>query len=73
MFASLVNVKLILNLWAPGAFAFEEPWALSTRDGSSLGVTKLSVIDRPILYDGLAEYLSNTIVCCNTSTAKPFM
>ena len=47
--ASLVKVKSILNLWAPGAFAFEEPAALSTSEVSWLGVTKLSVTFRPTL------------------------
>ena len=33
-----VNVKSILNLWAPGAFAFELPVALSFKEESILQV-----------------------------------
>ena len=43
------SAKVILNLWAPGAFTFEEPWALSLRELSSPGVVKASVTDKPIL------------------------
>ena len=49
--ANLESVKAILNLWAPGAFAFDEPAALSFKLESSLGVTKDSVTVKPILYD----------------------
>ena len=45
----LANVKSILNLWAPGALAFDEPAALSFKLESSLGVTYDSVIVTPIL------------------------
>ena len=43
------SAKVIFNLWAPGAFTFEEPWALSLRELSSPGVVKASVTDKPIL------------------------
>ena len=45
----LANVNSILNLWAPGAFEFDTPCALSFRDVSSPGVTKDSVTDKPTL------------------------
>ena len=48
--AFLVKVKSILNLWAPGAFVFETPCALSFKVLSSVGVTKDSVTNRPTLY-----------------------
>ena len=38
-----VNVNWILNLWAPGAFTFELPVALSFKEESSFGVTNDSV------------------------------
>ena len=69
----LANVKVILNLWAPGAFTFEVPWALSFKDVSSFGVTKDSVTLKPILYDGVFVYLSNTNVELSTFTWKPFI
>jgi len=47
------SVKAILNLCAPGAFTFDEPVALSFIVLSSDGVTKLSVIVKPTLYDGV--------------------
>ena len=46
---SFAKVKSILNLWAPVAFSFEEPWALSSKLESSVEVTKVSDIVRPIL------------------------
>ena len=46
---SFAKVKSILNLWAPVAFSFEEPWALSNKLESSVEVTKLSVIVKPTL------------------------
>ena len=45
----LVNVKSILNLWAPGAFVFETPWALSFKVVSCVGVIKDSVTNNPTL------------------------
>ena len=44
---SLASVNSILNLWAPVAFAFDEPVALSNRDESSVDVTKVSDIVSP--------------------------
>ena len=69
----LANDKAILNLWAPGAFTFEVPAALSFKVVSSFGVTKDSVTLKPILYDGVFVYLSNTKVELSTLTWKPFM
>ena len=43
------SVSCILNLWAPGADSLDEPVALSFNELSSVGVTKLSVIVKPIL------------------------
>ena len=37
---NLASVSVILNLWAPVAFAFDEPVALSNKDVSSVEVTK---------------------------------
>ena len=45
----LASAKVIFNLWAPGAFTFEEPWALSFNELSSPGVVNASVTDKPIL------------------------
>ena len=71
--ASFERVKSILNLWAPVAFAFEEPVALSNKLVSSVEVTKVSVIVSPTLYDGSFVYLSNTKLCLSTLTKKPFI
>jgi len=68
-----VSVNAILNLWAPGAFWFDVPCALSFRLPSSFGVTKDSVTNRPTLYDGVLVYLSKIKVCSATSTWKPLM
>ena len=70
---NFAKVKSILNLWAPAAFSFDEPVALSNKLESSVDVTKVSVIVRPILKLGVFEYFSNTKVCAVTSTKKPFM
>ena len=69
----LASVKVILNLWAPGAFTFDVPCALSFRVVSSLGVTKLSVTDKPILYEGEFVYLSNTKTELSTLTWNPLI
>ena len=45
---NLASVSVILNLWAPVAFAFDEPVALSNRDVSSVEVTKVSATVNPI-------------------------
>ena len=52
----LTNVKLILNLSAPGAEKFVLPIALSYKLASSSAVTILSSTLRPTLYDGLVSY-----------------
>ena len=44
--ASFARVKSILNLWAPVAFSFDEPVALSNKDESSVDVIKDS--DDPV-------------------------
>ena len=44
---SFAKVKSILNLWAPVAFAFDEPVALSNKVVSSVEVTNVSVIVSP--------------------------
>ena len=43
------RVKVILSLFAPGAFSFVEPIALSNRDVSVVESTKVSATSRPIL------------------------
>ena len=71
--ANFFNVKTILNLWAPGAFWLDEPWALSFKLKSSFEVAKVSATSKPILYDGEFVYLSNITVCLETSTWNPFI
>ena len=46
---NLASVNVILNLWAPVAFAFDEPVALSNRLVSSVDVIKFSVTVKPTL------------------------
>ena len=46
---SLSRVKSILSLWAPFAFTFVEPAALSKRVVSASGVTSVSVTVKPTL------------------------
>ena len=70
---SFAKVKSILNLWAPVAFSLDEPWALSSKDVSSVDVTKVSVIVNPILKLGVLEYFSNIKVCWSTLTKNPFI
>ena len=71
--AFLVSDNATLNLWAPGAFVFDTPWALSFRLGSSLGVINDSVTDKPILYDGVFVYLSRIKVESSTSIKNPLI
>ena len=52
----LTNVKLILNLSAPGAEKFVLPMALSYNVASSSAVTILSSTFKPTLYDGSTPY-----------------
>ena len=49
------NDSSIFNLFAPGAFSFEEPEALSNSEESSVDDTALSVTCKPILYVGVFE------------------
>ena len=70
---SLASVNVILNLWAPVAFTFVEPVALSSKDVSSVEVTKVSVTDRPTLKSGVFVYLSYIKLCDSTSTKYPLM
>ena len=44
---NLVRVSVILNLWAPEAFSFDEPVALSNKLVSSVDVVKVSLIVKP--------------------------
>ena len=44
---NLASVSVILNLWAPVAFAFDEPVALSNKVVSSVEVINVSVIVKP--------------------------
>ena len=68
----LTSVRLILNLWAPGAFTFDAPCALSRRESSSSGVTNDSEICQPTRNEGWFEYFSRRIICSVFSTKKPF-
>ena len=45
--SNFAKVKSILNLWAPVAFAFDDPVALSSKDVSSVEVTNVSTIVKP--------------------------
>ena len=69
----LVNANEILNLWAPGAFVFDTPWALSFKSLSSLGVINDSDTFKPILYDGVFVYLSNIKVESSIWTKNPLI
>ena len=60
---NLESVKVMFNLWAPFAFSFDEPVALSKSEVSDSGVIKFSVIVKPTLYDGVFEYLSKISLC----------
>ena len=53
--AFLTNVRLILNLSAPGAEKFVLPTALSYRDASSSAVIILSSTFKPTLYEGVVH------------------
>ena len=44
---TFARVKVIFSLWAPVAFTFDEPVALSNKDVSSVEVIKLSLIVNP--------------------------
>ena len=52
----LTNVRLILNLSAPGAEKFVLPIALSYKLASSSAVIILSSTFKPTLYDGSVPY-----------------
>ena len=69
--AFLTNVRLILNLSAPGAEKFVLPIALSYRDASSSAVMIFSSTFKPTLYDGLVPYWSKIRVCSFTGTKYP--
>jgi hypothetical protein len=71
--ALATNVSSTFNLFAPGAFSFEEPEALSNSEVSSVDDKELSVTCNPILYVGVFEYLSNRIVCSSHRTKKPLV
>ena len=71
--ANFAKVRVIFNLWAPGAFSFEEPAALSFKVLSSLGVLRVSVTLSPILYEGLSAYFSNIKVCAVFCTKNPLV
>ena len=45
--SNFASVKSILNLWAPVAFAFDEPVALSNKVVSSVEVINVSEIVKP--------------------------
>ena len=47
--ANFAKVRVSFNLWAPGAFSFEEPAALSFKLPSSVGVLIVSDTSSPIL------------------------
>ena len=49
----LIKVKPILNLSAPGAAKFVNPFALSYKELSSLTLTIVSLTFNPTLYDGV--------------------
>ena len=68
-----VSVKVIFNLWAPGALTLEVPWALSFKLASSPGVVNASFTDKPTLYDGVFVYLSNSNEAASIFTKKPFI
>ena len=70
---NFAKVKSILNLWAPAAFSFDEPVALSSKDVSSVDVTNVSETVKPTRKLGFCAYFSNTKVCFVTSTKKPLM
>ena len=44
---NFVSVNVILNLWAPEAFSFDDPVALSNKLVSSVDVVKVSLIVKP--------------------------
>ena len=46
---NFASVNVILNLWAPVAFIFDEPVALSNKLESSVDVTKVSLTVKPTL------------------------
>ena len=62
---------MIFNLSAPGAAKFENPFALSNSEESSLDDIIDSKILNPTLYDGLFVYGSNTIVLVGTLMKVP--
>ena len=58
----------ILNLSAPGAAKFVNPFALSYNEESSFAFTTSSITSKPTLYDGVFEYGSK-IICVLLSLA----
>ena len=69
----LESVRLILSLSAPGAAKFEKPLALSYKESSSFAEMTSSSIVKPIRYEGVLVYGSNTIFCVATSTKVPLI
>ena len=67
----LINVRLILNLSAPGAEKFVLPIALSYRLSSSSAVIIFSSTFKPTLYVGSVPYWSNIRVCSVTGAKYP--
>ena len=69
----LLNTIENFNLSAPGAFSFEVPVELSSNDVSVAELTNVSLIVRPILYEGKEEYFSSINSCAGTLTKKPLI
>ena len=68
---NLESVNPTLSLSAPAAFSFDVPVELSCKEVSEDESIILSVIVKPILYDGLNEYFSSINSCASTLTKKP--
>ena len=68
---SFARVKVTFNLWAPFAFSLLLPVALSNKVVSDSGVTNVSEIVKPTLYEGLFVYLSKIILCSAFLTKVP--
>ena len=69
--AFFANLTLILNLSAPGAAKFVNPFALSYNEESSFAFTISSTISKPTRNDGVLLYGSKTISDVGTSTNVP--
>ena len=70
---SLSSVKLIFNLCAPLAAQLDEPLELSVSEPSASGVTKVSVIVKPILAVSVEEFELSNNVCLFTFTNCPLI